>query len=322
MVNLELLGTNIIHHHKGNLIRRIVIGGIIFMTLVNTTNTIFEREVKNTWYVSFNEQDFPHIQQAFILHPDKLKEHDPFILLAEDWFKRGTFSDHPHCGFQTITYIIDGRLEHIDNGGGHDIIESGDVQYMNAGRGARHAEEPVDDDITHSLQLWLNLPKSLKTTKPFYQNIYSEIAPVVSFEGGSIKVYSGQIEDVKGPMEPLVPLILSEITLFQHTEYTLNLPENHNAFIYVLSGDINLGTQCVNLRKTGVATLTYKEDGDSLWSSKLSIKANKKSKLLVYSGKPIKEEVVAYGPFVMNTMEEIKEAYKDFEEGKFGPQVN
>ena len=117
---------------------------------------------------------------------------DPFILMAEDWFKRGTFSDHPHRGFQTITYVIDGRLEHIDNGGAREILEPGDVQYMNAGSGARHAEEGVDDDISHTLQLWLNLPKDLKTSDSSYQNVYVEDAPIVKIDGGEVRVYSGE----------------------------------------------------------------------------------------------------------------------------------
>jgi quercetin 2,3-dioxygenase len=280
---------------------------------------MFKREIKDHWSVRYEERDYPHIQAGMILNPQRWRDLDPFILMAEDWFKRGTFSDHPHRGFQTITYVIDGRLEHIDNHGGHSILETGDIQYMNAGAGARHAEEAVDQDIAHTLQLWLNLPKSLKNTTTSYQNVYSETAPIVQFEGGSLKVYSGQTAGVKGPLEPLVPFTLSEISLSEGAQFTYELPEGHNAFIYVLSGELNAGGNGTNLKKSSAATLTYNDGGEGI--SELLLKANKRSKVLVYSGKPIKEEVVAYGPFAMNSMEEIRQAYRDYQEGKFGKEA-
>ena len=277
---------------------------------------VFNREIKDHWYVNYTEREFPHVQQAWVLPPERKKDFDPFILLAEDWFKRGTFSDHPHRGFQTITYVIDGRLEHIDNAGGHSILEAGDVQYMNAGWAARHAEEAVDDDLIHTLQLWLNLPKALKDTKTTYQDIYVEDVPLVHFEGGAVKVYSGDIAGVKGPMKSLVPITMSEVTFSEGASYTHVLPENHNAFLYILSGELEFGGSKTILQKTGVATLTFNEEGTG--DSEILIKANKRSKVLIYSGVPINEETEVYGPFVMNTMEEIKQAYKDYHEGKFG----
>lgn len=281
---------------------------------------MFQREIKDNWYVKYNEQSVPHVQQAWVLPPDRMKEFDPFILLAEDWFKRGTFSDHPHRGFQTITYVIDGRLEHIDNHGGHSILEAGDIQYMNAGAGARHAEEAVDQDIVHSLQLWLNLPGHLKDTKTFYQNVYVENVPSVSIDGGKIKVYSGEVEGVQGLLKSLVPITMTEISLTEDANYSYKIPENHNAFVYVLSGELEFGKKKMNLRKTGVATLTFNEKGSG--DSELAIRAKKRSKILIYSGEPLNEEVVAYGPFVMNTMEDVQQAYRDYQAGKFGPPAN
>lgn len=279
----------------------------------------FKRSVKKKWYVGYQEMSFPAVQKGWVLPPDSWREFDPFILMAEDWFKRGAFSDHPHRGFQTITYVIDGRLEHTDNKGGHGILETGDVQYMNAGSGARHAEEAVDDDIAHTLQLWLNLPAKLKGTEASYQDVYSEDCPAVPFEGGALKVYAGNLHGVTGPMNPLVSITLSEISLTEGAEFTLKLPENHNAFLYVLSGDVNLGTEQDNLKKTGAAHLTYNEEGSEDMESELLIKAESRSKILVYSGLPIREKIVAHGPFVMNTMEEIQQAVRDFNAGKFGP---
>ncbi|WP_226585218.1 pirin family protein [Halobacillus litoralis] len=261
---------------------------------------------------------FPAIQKGWVLPPERWKEFDPFILMAEDWFKKGTFPDHPHRGFQTVTYVIDGRLEHIDNGGGRDILEPGDVQYMNAGWAARHAEDGVENDIAHTLQLWLNLPKEQKKSETIYQNVYGEEAPVVSFRGGSVKVFSGSLAGVQGPLDSIVPITLSEWTMAEDAEYTLNIPGNHQAFLYVLAGDIEVGENKAGLKKHGVGTLTFNEDEEG--ESELKIKANqRRSKVLVYSGAPIREDIVPHGPFVMNTMEEIKEAYADFRKGKFGP---
>ncbi|WP_215113261.1 pirin-like C-terminal cupin domain-containing protein [Exiguobacterium sp. s63] len=277
----------------------------------------FIRDVNRHWRVSYRQNGYPHVQQGWVLPPEQKEEFDPFILMAEDWFKRGTFSDHPHRGFQTITYVIDGRLEHIDNHGGHSILDAGDVQYMNAGWAARHAEEAVDDDLIHTLQLWLNLPKSLKTTTTSYQNVYVEDAPVVPFDGGQLRVYSGEIAGVKGPMESLVPITMTEISLKEGSEYEHILPANHNSFLYVLAGSVEVGTSSTPLTKTDVATLTFDETSEAV--STLRLKATTRTRLLVYSGKPIREEYIAHGPFVMNTEEEIRQAFRDYHSGVFGP---
>ncbi|HAQ07843.1 MAG TPA: pirin family protein, partial [Bacillus bacterium] len=240
---------------------------------------MFQRDIKDHWSVQYEERSLPHVQVGLVLNPQRWKEFDPFILMAEDWFKRGTFSDHPHRGFQTITYVIDGRLEHIDNHGGHSVLEAGDVQYMNAGSGARHAEEAVDEDIAHTLQLWLNLPKELKGTATSYQNAFSDAAPVVTFLGGSVKVYSGETSGVKGPLEPLVPFTLSEILLSEGAAFSYELPANHNAFVYVLAGNLEAGSSRTKLKKSSAATLTFNEEGDG--SSEIFLKANTRTRVLV-----------------------------------------
>ncbi len=284
---------------------------------VNEMSSLFKRDLKKHWYIKYNNNGYPHVQQGFVLPPNRFEEFDPFLIMAEDWYQRGAFPDHPHRGFQTITYVIDGRLEHIDNHGGNSILEAGDIQYMNAGSGARHAEEPVDQDIAHTLQLWLNLPSSLKNTQTSYQNVYIEDVPRVKIEGGELKVYSGEIAGVKGPMNSLVHITMTEISLAKGMTYKHILPENHNAFVYVLSGEVELGESKTLLKKTGAGTLTFNENGKN--ESEFQITANSRSKLLIYSGVPLREEIVAYGPFVMNSMEEVQQAYRDFHAGKFGP---
>ena len=278
---------------------------------------MFERDVKNHWQVTYQQNGYPHVQQGWVLSPDRKDEFDPFILMAEDWFKRGTFSDHPHRGFQTITYVIDGRLEHIDNHGGHSILDAGDIQYMNAGWAARHAEEAVDDDLIHTLQLWLNLPKRLKETTTSYQNVLLEQAPVVTFDGGQVRVYSGEVAGVTGPLDSLVPITMSEVFLTPGATYQHVLPANHNAFLYVLAGELEVGTSETRLSKTMAATLTF--DEQAAGDSSLALTAVSRTKVLIYSGQPIREETIAYGPFVMNTEDEIRQAYRDYHDGKFGP---
>lgn len=279
---------------------------------------LFQRRIRDRWTVQYEEFGFPSIQKGWVLPVDRWKDFDPFILMAEDWFKKGTFPDHPHRGFQTVTYVVDGRLEHIDNGGGRDILEPGDVQYMNAGWAARHAEDGVENDIAHTLQLWLNLPKDQRNTDTIYQNVYGEEAPTVQIDGGYLKVFSGTIAGKEGPLNSLVPITLTEINLSEGAEYVHHLPANHNAFLYTLSGSADVADGAVN--KHDVATFTFEEDGDPEALSTLRIKAHKRrTRLLVYSGEPIREEIVPYGPFVMSSMEEIKQAYRDFHQGKFGP---
>ncbi len=279
------------------------------------------RVIRDHWKVHYKNPGYPHVQQGWILPPDRMSEYDPFILMADDWFKRGTFSDHPHRGFQTITYVIDGRLEHTDNQGGHSVLHAGDVQYMNAGKGARHAEEAVDEDVIHTLQLWLNLPKSLKQTESSYQNVLLEDAPLVEMAGGYLRVYSGSAEGVTGPMNALVPINMFELYLRAGERYALELPTNHNGHIYMLQGKMSFGSegQAVTLGKTEVGLLSYDGNAEDGETNVLEISAQERSRMLVYTGKPIGEPLVARGPFVMNTEAEIEEAFEDFRAGRFGP---
>ncbi|MDX8362993.1 pirin family protein [Cytobacillus sp. IB215316] len=284
-----------------------------------SSKSTFNREVREFWYPKYNKNGYPHVQQGVIINPERNEEFSPFILMAEDWYKRGIFSDHPHRGFQTVTYVVDGRLEHIDNAGGYSLLDAGDVQYMNAGWAARHAEEAFDDDLIHTLQVWLNLPKSLKQTETSYQNIRVEDAPVVNVDGGSVRVYSGDIAGATGPMKSMVPITMSEITLRGGTDYTHVLPENHNSFLYMLAGEMEFGESKTKIAKTGAATLSFNEEGTASNPSELKIKAVSRSKVLIYSGVPIREEIAFGGPFVMNTQEEIREAFRDLQRGIFGP---
>ncbi|WP_027964926.1 pirin family protein [Halalkalibacillus halophilus] len=286
-----------------------------------TSENFFNRSVKQSWQVKYSNNGYPHVQNGLVIPPDQNELFDPFLIMAEDWFKRGTFSDHPHLGFQTVTYVVDGRLEHIDNAGGHDVMEAGDVQYMNAGKGARHAEEPVADDIVHSLQLWLNLPKHQKNTDPFYHNVYAEDAEVNRFNGGMMRVYSGTINGTIGPMKSVVPFGMAEVVLKENVEHEMEIPANHNTFMYVLQGELEVGGNQEKLHKGSVALMDFQEEAADESMSKIKLKANHRSKFVIYTGKPMREEVVARGPFITNTMEEMEQAFRDFQNGKFGAAV-
>ena len=141
----------------------------------------------------------------------------------------------------------------------------------------------------------------------------------MNIEGGYIRVYSGDIAGVTGPMESLVPITMTEISLREGAVYTHVLPENHNAFLYMLAGEMEFGESKTKIGKTGAATLSFKEEGSDSNSSELKIKASSRSRVLIYSGIPIREEIALGGPFVMNTQEEIREAFRDFQRGLFGP---
>ncbi|PSL48585.1 hypothetical protein B0H94_104186 [Salsuginibacillus halophilus] len=285
------------------------------------TNERARRFVASAWTVEYQESRFPLSQKGWVLPAGNWEAFDPFLLMAEDWFKRGTFADHPHRGFQTVTYVVDGRLEHEDNAGGHDILEPGDVQYMKAGWTARHAEEGVQNDIAHTLQLWVNLPAEKKQeAETTYQNIYTEDAPTIDIEGGTVKVFAGDVAGHTGPMKAAVPITMTEITLKEGASYRHVLPASHNAFAYVLRGDVTLGEgdSARQLQKHDAALTGVEEEGGG--ESELLITSNhRRTKVLVYSGEPIGESVAARGPFVMNTDDEINQAFHDFQAGKFGP---
>lgn len=279
----------------------------------------FQREIKKHWYTKYDKNGYPDVQTGVIITHDRSHEVDPFILMGEAWYKRGTFPDHPHRGFQTVTYVVDGRLEHIDNAGGYGILNAGDVQYMNAGWAARHAEDAYDDDLIHTLQMWVNLPDHMRRTETSYQNIHVEDAPVVPIDGGQVRVYSGEVAGVKGPMESLVPITMTEIFLREGAEYTHVLPENHNAFLFMLAGEMEFGENKTKIAKSGAATITFNENGNEKNPSELKIKGTSRSKVLIYSGVPIKEEFIMGGPFIAKTKEGIQEAFQDFQDNKFGP---
>ena len=137
------------------------------------------------------EEKSPGHKVGLVIEPNNWEDVDPFLLMAEDHFVRGIFGMHPHRGIETVTYVIDGKLEHVDNNAGEGVLEPGDVQWMTAGKGIIHTEDPVAGQTVHSLQLWVNLPSDKKMTKPRYQNMRAQDIPVRHEEGATMRVFSG-----------------------------------------------------------------------------------------------------------------------------------
>ena len=253
---------------------------------------------------------------------EALPQLDPFLLLDEfntenpgDYV--AGFPDHPHRGFETVTYMIEGRMRHEDNAGNAGTLTSGSVQWMTAGRGIVHSEMPEQvDGKMQGFQLWVNLPAALKMTDPRYQEFDPQDVPeVIHDDGAKVRVIVGAHDGTAGAVSGIAvePLYL-DVTLPPGAAVRQPIPRGHNAFVYVFDGD------AVSITGEGDPTeLPYRHlavlaDGDALG---LRNDTDRPARMLVCAGKPIGEEVARYGPFVMNTREEIIQAFRDYEEGRF-----
>lgn len=226
------------------------------------------------------------------------------------------FGPHPHRGMETVTFILDGDIAHKDSGGSNSVIESGGVQWMTAGSGLIHSEisserfkkEGGDLEI---LQLWVNLPAELKMTKPSYQGLQKEEIPQESFNEGKVnaQVISGNLNGKPGAFQTLTDINLS--TLFFNLEgvFTTTIPKSHNILCYVIKGEIKVNGEII----PALHLAEFNNDQEEL-----RIEALAESIVLFGHAEPFNEPVIAQGPFVMNTMEEINQAYEDYHNGKMG----
>ena len=242
---------------------------------------------------------------------------DPFLMLDEfgsenkDDYVAG-FPPHPHRGIETVTYMLKGKFEHEDSTGAKGIMSSGDVQWMKTGRGIIHSEMPaMADGQLLGFQLWINMPAKLKKNKPEYIYIKNKELGTYSDDEKVVKVIAGKYKDVEGPeknhnVEP----IYFHIVLKSEKEFSCEVPEGHNSFIYLLKGQIKVGK--INHEKTNDSNLILLKQGKNL-----QVKAEKESEFLFIAGKPIGEPIARGGPFVMNTKAEIIEAINDYQNGTF-----
>ncbi len=237
---------------------------------------------------------------------------DPFLLLDEfgsddpsSWI--AGFPDHPHRGFETVTIMLDGRVRHADSVGNKGIIEAGDVQWMTAGRGIIHSEMPERaEGRLRGFQLWVNLPRALKMVAPRYQDMPSARIATGVKDGVSLRVIAGEVWGVKGPVETLIPVRLIMAELAANAKLALPVPPAHNCFGYVFGGEVHCAEKSVSQ-----GTLAVFDNGDKLILEAGAVGA----KILICDAMPIREPVARYGPFVMNTREELMRARQDFEKG-------
>ncbi len=273
-----------------------------------------QRNIKKTWKVQLKKSSDIH-SAGLVLPSGDWKEFDPFLIMAEDKFQKDAFDTHPHRGMETVTYVIDGELEHSDNKGGSGTLKPGDAQWMTAGSGIMHLEAPPENVTVHTLQLWVNLPKANKMAPPRYQDILSSNIPVRKEEGVNYRVFSGNSGDVVSTTKNYAKVTYVEIIIDSEHTAKQDLPSDYNGFIYILEGSGVFGDNEVKAEKGEVLLLdSVKEKADT---SEIIIKADEKLRVIFIAGKPLHEPVVARGPFVMNTEEEITQAYSDFRSGKF-----
>lgn len=275
--------------------------------------TVMSRGIKNVRDVVYQENSPTH-KAGLVIKPGNWEEADPFLLMAEDFFQRGTFGMHPHRGIETVTYIIDGKLEHLDNKTGGGELNPGDVQWMTAGKGIIHTEDPAEGQTVHSLQLWVNLPSNKKMTEPRYQNMLAKNMPLRQEDGATIRVFSGSSKGVAADTKNHVPVTMVEMVIETGATVTQDLPGSYNGFLYIVEGKGTFGSGNTEGKEGQVLWL---ERATGFEKSEVMIHATDKMRVLLYAGQPIEEKVVARGPFVMNSEEEIVQAYKDYRDGKF-----
>jgi redox-sensitive bicupin YhaK (pirin superfamily) len=246
--------------------------------------------------------------------------HDPFLMLDEFFsddpndYLAG-FPAHPHRGFETVTYMLDGHMQHQDNHGNTGDLGPGDVQWMSAASGIIHSEMPQQSEgRMRGFQLWLNLPGNEKMRPAAYRDIAAGEIPLVKEKGVEAKVIAGKIRDKAGPIHGgSTDPYYFDVHLEAGATFEAPLPEGHNAFVYVYEGDALVGEAKKALPNRAAGLLS---DGTAI---RLAA-GGKGARVLVLAGKPLREPVVQYGPFVMNTREEIEQAIDDYQSGALARQ--
>jgi len=250
---------------------------------------------------------------------------DPFLMLdnfaSDDPKDYGAgFPDHPHRGFETVTYMIAGRMRHQDSSGGQGLLQSGGVQWMTAGRGVIHSEMPEQEEgRMEGFQLWLNLPSRQKMCAPWYRDIQSaEIPELLTREGVHVRIIAGRSQGVAGAMHrpasefPTDPLYLD--LHFSGTQtFSQPLAASHNAFVYVYRGELEVAGQSTSTLVPVQQMAILANEGDGV-----SLRGTAGTRALLIAGRPLGEPIAQYGPFVMNTREELMQAVQDFQAGRLG----
>ena len=243
-----------------------------------------------------------------------LRSLDPFLMLDEfasddpkDYL--AGFPDHPHRGFETVTYMVEGNFKHRDNKGHEDAIGPGGVQWMTTGRGMVHSEMPMQKEgRVQGFQLWLNLPRKDKMCEPSYGNLQASDIPETKIGDANVRVVAGTAGGITGPIggRATEPVFL-EVQLPAGGTAEVPVPEGHEGFVYPFAGNVSVGTRDLVRGELGILAP----------GATLRLTAKEPARVLVVAGKPLREPVVQYGPFVMSTHDEIEQAVRDYQAGKF-----
>ena len=268
-----------------------------------------------------------HVSTIFSMHSEEVESISPFLMMdhaAPKYFpptrKKLGVGEHPHRGFETVTFAIKGEVEHRDSGGGGGTITTGGVQWMTAGSGVVHDEfhsrnfSQKGGDF-EMIQLWVNLPSKFKMISPRYQSLEAADFPVLDGANQEItvKVIAGSFGTVKSPVKTFSPINMYELNGPANAKLEIPLAEGSNTLVFQLSGRSSIEEKLLN--KGNLAILS--RSGNSL-----NLELEEESKVMILNGEPLGEPVAAHGPFVMNTRQELMEAFRDFQEGKMGQLVN
>jgi redox-sensitive bicupin YhaK (pirin superfamily) len=257
------------------------------------------------------------VRMTRVIGSQTLDSFDPFLLLDEfrsddpnDYI--AGFPDHPHRGFETVTYMLAGRMRHGDNQGNTGLLGPGSVQWMTAGRGIVHSEFPEQQEgLMWGFQLWVNLPRTDKMTVPRYQDIQAADVPDVELgPGARARVLVGSIAGVAGPVTGVATEpVYFDLHLEPGASYVVEVPPAHNVFAYVYAGEAKIGAASTQIARGELALTTH--------GATLPVTAGAEgARLIVVGGRPLNEPVARYGPFVMNTVDEIKQAFADYQAGQ------
>ena len=258
-----------------------------------------------------------------VIGQPQLPDLDPFLMLdefgtdrAEDYI--AGFPDHPHRGFETVTYMLDGRMRHRDNHGNEGVLVPGSVQWMTAGRGLVHSEMPEQEaGRMRGFQLWLNLPARDKMSPPKYQEFGPDRIPTATpGKGVSVKVIAGRVEGIVGPiLQPATDPTYLDIALEPGAQFVQALPKDYAAFLYVFEGSLRVGEEARAVATHELAVLS--EGAEIRLTGVTAAPGLGSARAILVAGRPLREPVAKYGPFVMNTRAELQQAFEDFQNGRF-----
>ncbi|MBB6611705.1 pirin family protein [Pontibacter sp. Tf4] len=279
------------------------------------------RTVARLLYAEEVEMNGEPVRQPF--PTEQVDQIDPFLMLHHHTTtispdiepRRAGIGPHPHRGFSPVTFVYKGGVHHRDSRGNNSIVYEGGTQWMDAGMGITHSERPPHDiqergGVQEIIQIWVNLPAKHKMIQPRYQPLHASETPVVTGDGYTIQVITGELGNVKGPVKSLVPLLVLRLTLQAGATCHIPVPETYNAVFYLLDGQISLqGYGLID----GHYAVELNSDGEGC-----TITAKEATRILFLAGQPIEEEVTMYGPFVMNTQIEVMQAMRDYQQGKMG----